>query len=571
MCGIFVSISSHSTVEPAKTTTACLRCRGPDSVLKHDVKVEIPAYSASNATPSNYYLNFISTVLALRGSSIHAQPLIDRPTQSVLCWNGEAWRLGDELISGNDSRYVFDMLLQSTVSVKDSEKTIIETLTSIAGPFAFVFYDAPGQYLYYGRDHLGRRSLLSSTPAEETLILSSISPDTHNSAIQEVDSSAIYRLDLNRPNFDQKRLAWSRKLPSINRSVAFTDPRRLTIASPSIRAIEQKLRESLRLRVVDVPTLGRSQAETGHAKVAILFSGGLDCTLLARLTHDILPVNAPIDLLNVAFENPRSAAASKSLNVSPYESCPDRATGRSSFAEVIRVCPLRHWRFVAINIPYQEALAHRSAIVRLMYPHNTEMDISIAMALYFAARGQGQGNLDVTVDARHPTDSYTTTARVLLSGLGADELFAGYTRHASAFARGGYDGLLDELELDYGRLGQRNLGRDDRVMAHWGREVRYPYLDEDFVKSALDLKVWEKCGFLSETDDQKAGLADVSHKASAVVIDLDPAKQALRLLAWKLGMPGVAKEKKRAIQFGARTAKLEIGKGRRKGTDTLEA
>ena len=45
--------------------------------------------------------------------------------------------------------------------------------------------------------------------------------------------------------------------------------------------------------------------EANSARVAILFSGGLDCTVLACIMHTILPLSQPIDLLNVAFENPR--------------------------------------------------------------------------------------------------------------------------------------------------------------------------------------------------------------------------------------------------------------------------
>jgi asparagine synthetase B (glutamine-hydrolysing) len=74
-------------------------------------------------------------------------------------------------------------------------------------------------------------------------------------------------------------------------------------------------------------------------------------------------------------------------------------------------------------------MAHRASVINLIHPHNTEMDLSIAYALYFAARGTGTAT--TSLDTKPAP--YTTPARVLLSGLGADELFGGYTRHATAF------------------------------------------------------------------------------------------------------------------------------------------
>lgn len=283
-----------------------------------------------------------------------------------------------------------------------------------------------------------------------------------------------------------------------------------------------------------------SSSPESNARIAILFSGGLDCTILARLCHDLLPPNQSIDLLNVAFENPR---IHKNLDpgIAAYSLCPDRITGRASHAELTKVCPNRHWRLVEINVPYTETLAHRSKLLKLIHPHNTEMDLSIAYALYFASRGTGI----FTDDSGAPAE-YTTPAHVLLSGLGADELFGGYQRHALAYARGGYPSLIDELALDFERLGKRNLGRDDRVISDSHREVRFPYLDEGFISLVLSLPVWAKCDFengqVEGSDDPKRFL--------------EPGKRVLRMLASKLGMEGVAKEKKRAIQFGARTAKV---------------
>jgi asparagine synthetase B (glutamine-hydrolysing) len=318
--------------------------------------------------------------------------------------------------------------------------------------------------------------------------------------------------------------------------------------------LRRSLLESVRVRTQHVREAVAEKSRIGdqEANVAVLFSGGLDCTILARLCHDLIPLTESIDLLNVAFENPR-VHSKLDANTSPYELCPDRVTGRASSAELEQVCPGRRWRFVEINVPYTETVAHRQNVLALMHPHNTEMDLSISYALYFASQGVGF----LTTSDIGTMQPYTSRAHVLLSGLGADELFGGYQRHDTAFARRGYIGLFDELELDFSRLGKRNLGRDDRVISNSGKEVRFPFLDEDFIALALHVPVTTKCDFGSPHNESSDDPAQ----------SLEPAKRALRVMAWQLGMKKVAAEKKRAIQFGARTAKMETGKT--KGTSVL--
>jgi asparagine synthetase B (glutamine-hydrolysing) len=193
-------------------------------------------------------------------------------------------------------------------------------------------------------------------------------------------------------------------------------------------------------------------------------------------------------------------------------------------------------------------------IIRLMHPNNTVMDLSISAAFWFASRGIGYFN------GTH----YTSTARILLSGLGADELFGGYSRHRNAFLNGRcketpnssvsnevdasgfknpldkcFIGLLDQLQWDLDHLPTRNLGRDCRVISSLSKEVRWPFLAHPVVSFSCTIPVHWKCDLRNEIG---RGVGE---------------KVWLRLLARQLGFDRVAVEKKRAVQFGARTAKIE--------------
>ncbi|KAI0798768.1 asparagine synthase-domain-containing protein [Xylaria sp. FL0064] len=563
MCGIHATITKSADPALPSELRQSLINRGPDHIGQ--AHREVPCAGAD----LKLRLNFTSTVLALRGDHLAKQPLEeDRCTGSLLCWNGDAWRISGQPVCGNDGEAIFSLLQASASSSGQArEARVLDVLRSIEGPFAFVYYDSVTGRVYYGRDRLGRRSLLIKISGEaDSITLSSVA-SVPTTGWEEVSPDGVWSIDLNsfdgissRFSFQQlTKHAWlepsnndmissigflNKDLPSTNHKLDFN--------SPSLQILRHQLVESLKPRVLDVPEPPNSASDV-DIRIAVLFSGGLDCTVLARLAHELVPIGQGIDLINVAFENPRQVALEAKqphLRASDtYESCPDRATGRKAFDELRTSCPGRYWRFIAVNVPFEEAMAHKAKVLSLMYPHDTEMDLSIALALYFAARGMGDCYVgQVEWHASPPV--VRTPARVLLSGLGADELFGGYSRHEAAFKRSGYSGLIDELQLEISRIGQRNLGRDDRVMAHWGREVRFPYLDEEFVKFAISSPVWEKCDF------------ENAHHPAVI----DPAKRILRLLADQLDLPITARQKKKAIQFGSRTAKIESATGRLRGT-----
>lgn len=131
---------------------------------------------------------------------------------------------------------------------------------------------------------------------------------------------------------------------------------------------------------------------------------------------------------------------------------------------------------------------------------------------------------------------YRSQARVLLVGIGADELLAGYGRHRTVFNSGGLEALQAEMAKDQSRLWQRNLGRDDRCVADSGREAWFPFIDEMVVEFLYSLNIHD--------------IADLS--LGQGVGD----KRILRDAARLAGLGSCSDLVKRAIQFGTRIAKL---------------
>lgn len=154
MCGIHAVISSDPNYAISDDFKRRLCNRGPDHTAA--VRSHI---TSGNATADSIFLTFTSTVLALRGDHVAKQPLVDETSESVLCWNGEAWKIQGELVRGNDGEAVLNLLKEASRQ-SSSGDAVLDVLRSIEGPFAFIYFDKPARRLYYGRDRLGRRSLL---------------------------------------------------------------------------------------------------------------------------------------------------------------------------------------------------------------------------------------------------------------------------------------------------------------------------------------------------------------------------------------------------------------------------
>lgn len=187
MCGIHAAISAdagYHKLSPGLEQR--LRNRGPDHLGA--VKTQLLQDDASSL-----YLTLTSTVLSLRGDHVARQPLVDEDSGSVLCWNGEAWKLGGKPVEGNDGEAILSMLIAASSNSLGSRDSVLDALRSIEGPFAFIFLDKNAKRLYYGRDRLGRRSLLLKRGEE--FLLSSVA-EAPAVGWAEVEADGCYTIQL---------------------------------------------------------------------------------------------------------------------------------------------------------------------------------------------------------------------------------------------------------------------------------------------------------------------------------------------------------------------------------------
>lgn len=123
---------------------------------------------------------------------------------SWLCWNGEVFGGLQISTSSSDTGLVLDLLLAATRTGDDVGIGLAAALSTILGPYAFLFWHSESECLYFGRDPMGRRSLLFRLPASSATPLdgsgSGESPVGQRESGPIVLTSVAARLPLDGPN-----------------------------------------------------------------------------------------------------------------------------------------------------------------------------------------------------------------------------------------------------------------------------------------------------------------------------------------------------------------------------------
>lgn len=289
-------------------------------------------------------------------------------------------------------------------------------LRKIEGPYSIIYYRKSNNVLYFGRDIIGRHSLLLTIDNDDNLLtLASVASKKIGEMI-EVPAIGIFAMNLNNSRINLACYPW--KEPDLrftnviealetNLNIdidiketildthlslmnfhLYPEPKDLEYlenipciedfsktlqyllenqkVKERVKRLTELLHQSVKIRVKKKPNyckdcikiaLNGENIICTHSKIGILFSGGLDSAILAAIADKYVPENENIDLINVAFEKPINIQKindtnGEKENITQKYDVPDRKTGRQTYFELLRICPNRKWNLVEVYSIY---------------------------------------------------------------------------------------------------------------------------------------------------------------------------------------------------------------------------
>ncbi|MEN4017796.1 MAG: asparagine synthetase B [Methanobacterium sp.] len=298
-------------------------------------------------------------------------------------------------------------------------KAVEKAMKYLDGDYAFAVYD--GKNFAAVRDPVGVKPLYFGENKEDNIFAFA----SKRKALQNIGIENVKTLPPDSMIYNKKLL----KLDNTGLKVQ-TSP---DIMNLSKDALKKKLKNLL-IKSVEKRVQGLS-------KVGILFSGGIDSTLLAKIADDL---GVETILYTVGHKDSVDIKVSKET------------------AEAMNL------QLKTRNIGVEDVKKYLPLVLDAIEEFNI-MKIGVGMPAYIASEMAHKDGL-----------------KVMLSGQGADELFGGYNRYLRLYEEKG-ELAREDLKEDILNLYHVNLQRDDAVTMANSVELRVPYLDLDIINTAINI------------------------------------------------------------------------------------
>ncbi len=243
------------------------------------------------------------------------------------------------------------------------------------------------------------------------------------------------------------------------------------------------------------------------ARVGLLFSGGVDSTLIAFLLKRF---GVPFTCITVGFQDGRSKE--------PEDITESRRIAKEiGFDHVV----------VLLDLERMHCLVKK--IISILGPELTNI-VNV-----------GVGSVEVAAIEK----GNALGIDHFFGGLGSEELFAGYDRHERALESGGLAALHEECLAGLQGMYRRDLLREAAIAKALDVTVATPFLDEELTRFSLAIPTEYKINMMMTFTGRARG--DIPDKRTVK-------KLILREAAELMGLPrDIAFRPKRAAQYGSRT------------------
>ena len=361
------------------------------------------------------------------------------------------------------------------------KKEGINIIEEFDGVFALAYIDKKDKILYLARDILGIKPLWYAH--NEEFVFSSEKKVLEALGYEDV-------LELNPRKIISYDLK-NNKLSFIERDFFSFEPQ-LTNDYEQIKLnLKDKLINSIKKRIPD-------------KKIGLLFSGGIDSTIIAFLLKE----------MGVDFTCYTAALDEKGMSKAPDLEYAEEIAKKYGFK-------LKIAKFKLDDIPDK-----LKTIVPLIEDSNV---VKVGVALPFFLSCELAKKDDI---------------KVIFSGLGSEEIFAGYERHE--FSNNINEECIYGLKQTY----QRDLYRDDVVTMYNTIELRVPFFDHDLVSYALRIPPKYKITGIS---DKLRRRFEKEYNDKGIKPSNSIKKYILRDLSKDLGLDEkYAFRRKKAAQYGSK-------------------
>lgn len=420
------------------------------------------------------------------------QPLVHKNNNSRLIFNGEIYnykQLAEKLhISSTSDSSVLHYFLDS-FSTEELLENISTILDQLDGDYAFCYQR--GKYVFLARDLLGVKPLLYSLNehnffciSERTDLLSHLEEvNPKEVVVFNTDDFTIQKL---KRNFYELKEEHTQSLEELQDTTW------------------KLLVESVKKRI----------PENKDKKVGLLFSGGIDSTVIALILKQ----------LGVDFVCYTAKMKSKT-----HEEAEDFIYSK----EIAKKYDL--------NLKYEEVdlddLEELTKDVISIIDEREYIKVSVSLPFLASCRLAQKDGVDV-----------------MFSGLGSEEIFAGYRRHKQA------ENINLECLKGLDILHVRDLYRDDVITMSCTQELRVPFLDKELIEYCLQIPAKYKIDMekIAEIKDEVYKKPYLNSEVESKIILREC---AIKFLDLELKF---ARRQKKAAQYGSKFDKglLRLAKNR---------